>query len=61
MFDFLLSIKFLHRLGLGKPFRLAFVVIFVVLLIVVSIYTTNRFLTLHERTGAHHVDTHTAH
>jgi hypothetical protein len=61
MFDFLLSIKFLRRLGLGRPFRLALAVIFVVLLIVVSIYTTNLFLSLHERTGAQHVDTHSAH
>jgi hypothetical protein len=55
MFDFVVSVLLLRRLGLAKPFRGALLAILAVLLIVVSIYTIDLFLTLDQRTGVHHV------
>ncbi len=58
MFEYILGILLLRRLGLSRPLRYAFLFILGALLLVVSIYTVNLFLTLNERTGAHDVHTH---
>ena len=61
MFEYILGILLLRRLGLSRPLRYAFLAVLGVLLVVVSIYTANLFLTLNERTGVHHVHTHGSH
>ena len=61
MFEYILGILLLRRLGLSRSLRYSFLAVLGALLVVVSIYTANLFLTLNERTGAHHVNTHSAH
>ena len=61
MFEYILGILLLRRLGLSRPLRYAFLAVLGVLLVVVSIYTANLFLTLNERTGVYHVHTHSSH
>ena len=56
MLDYLLGILLLRRLGLAKPLRSFFLIVFALLTIVVLIYTLNLFLTLSERTTSHHVN-----
>jgi hypothetical protein len=61
MLQFILEGRLLRRFGRSRSVRLAVLTMFAALLVVVVIYTTNLFFTLNERTGAHHVDTHSTH
>ena len=61
MFEYILGIALLRRLGLSRPLRYAFLAVLAVLLIIVLIYTANMFLTLEQRTSAHNVHTYSAH
>jgi hypothetical protein len=57
MFKYVIGVLTLQRLGLARPLRLTFLVIFGLLAIVVAIYTANLFLTLNEKVSAPHVHT----
>jgi hypothetical protein len=61
MFEYILGILLLRRLGLSKPLRYAFLSVLAVLSIIVFIYTANLFLTLEQRTSAPHGHTHSDH
>jgi hypothetical protein len=60
MWQYLLGILLLRRLGLTRPLRYLFLTVLAVLSVVVLIYTANLFLTLEQRTSPHHVHTHSA-
>ena len=55
MFWFLLRVKALNRLGFTKPFRVAFLVVFVGALIAGLIYSYVVFSALNERSHVPHV------
>jgi len=55
MFWFLLRVKALDRLGFTKPFRVAFVIVFVGALIAGLIYSYVVFSALSERSHVPHV------
>jgi len=61
MWQYILGILLLRRLGLARPLRYFFLSVLAVLSIIVLIYTTNLFLTLEQRTSPSHVHTHSAH
>jgi hypothetical protein len=61
MFEYILGILLLRRLGLSRPLRYAFLSALAVLMIVVLLYTANLFLTLEQRTSAPNVHTHSTH
>jgi len=61
MWQYLLGILLLRRLGLTRPLRYLFLAVLAVLSVVVLIYTANLFLTLEQRTSPHHVHTRSAH
>lgn len=57
MFEFLLRVKALHRLGMGRPFRAMFLLLFIGALIAGLIYTVVVFHAISERSHAPHVHT----
>ena len=62
MWQYILGILLLRRLGLARPLRNFFVTVLAILSIIVLIYTINLFLTLEQRTTPHHVQPyHTRH
>jgi hypothetical protein len=61
MWQYILGILLLRRLGLARPLRYFFLSVLAVLSIVILIYTANLFLTLEQRTSVPHVHTHSAH
>jgi hypothetical protein len=61
MFDFLLRVKALHRLGMGRPFLTAFIVIFVGAVIAGLIYATIIFQAVSTRSQSPNVHIHRAH
>ncbi len=61
MWQYLLGIVLLRRLGLTRPLRYLFLCVLGILSVVVFFYTLNLFLTLEQRTTPHHVHTHSAH
>jgi hypothetical protein len=61
MFQFLLRVRALDRLGFAKPFRLAFLVFFVGALIAGVIYAGSVFRSLDERIHDPHVHAHSTH
>jgi hypothetical protein len=61
MWQYLLGILLLRRLGLTRPLRYLFLCVLGILSVVVFFYTLNLFLTLEQRTTPHHVHTHSAH
>jgi hypothetical protein len=61
MFEYILGILLLRRLGLSRPLRYAFLAVLAVLSIIVLIYTMNLFSTLEQRTSAPHVHARSAH
>ena len=61
MWQYLLGILLLRRLGLTRPLRYLFLSVLGILSIVVFFYTLNLFLTLEQRTSPHHVHTHSTH
>ena len=58
MWEYILGILLLRKLGLARPLRYFFLFALAVLTIIVVIYTANLFLTLEQRTNIHHVPTH---
>jgi hypothetical protein len=58
MFEYLLRVKALHRLGMGKPFRALFVVILIGAIVAGMIYTFVVFQAISERSHSPHVHTH---
>ena len=61
MWQYILGILLLRRLGLARPLRYFFLFALAILSIIVLIYTANLFLTLEQRTTAPHVHTNSAH
>jgi hypothetical protein len=57
MFEYLLRVKALHRLGMGKPFRALFVVIIIGAIVAGMIYTFVVFQAISERSHSPHVHT----
>lgn len=57
MFEYLLRVKALHRLGMGRPFRVAFIAILLVAVIAGFIYAFVVFHAVTERSHSH-VHTH---
>ncbi len=53
MWEYILGLLLLRRLGLARPLRYFFLVVLAVLSIVVLIYTTDLFMTLQQRTTPH--------
>jgi hypothetical protein len=58
MFEYLLRVKALHRLGMGKPFRAMFVVVLLGAIIAGMIYAFVVFQAASERSQSPHVHTH---
>jgi hypothetical protein len=58
MFEYLLRVKALHRLGMGKPFRAMFVVVLLGAIIAGMIYAFVVFQAVNERSQSPHVHTH---
>jgi len=58
MWQYILGILLLRRLGLSRPLRYLFLSAIAILSVVVLIYTLNLFLTLEQRTSAPHVHAH---
>jgi hypothetical protein len=58
MFEYLLRVKALHRLGLGRPFRALFVVILFGAIVAGLIYALAMFHAISERSQSPHVHTH---
>jgi hypothetical protein len=61
MWQYILGILLLRRLGLARPLRYFFLFALALLTIIVLIYTANLFLTLEQRTSAAHVHAHSSH
>jgi hypothetical protein len=61
MWQYILEILLLRRLGLARPLRYFFLFALAFLTIVVFIYTANLFLTLEQRTSAPHVHANSSH
>jgi hypothetical protein len=61
MFEYLLRVKALHRLGMGKPFRALFVLVLIGAIVVGMIYAFVVFQAISKRSASSHVHTHTAH
>ncbi len=61
MFDFLLRVKAMQRLGLSRPFRYMFVVLFVGCLVAGLIYAYVVFNAVRERSHSPHVYSHSSH
>ncbi len=61
MWQYIVGILLLRRLGLTRPLRSVFLLVLAVLSIIVLIYTADLFLTLEERTSAPHVHSHSSH
>jgi hypothetical protein len=61
MLRFILDVLLLRQLIESRSVRRAVLFVFVVLLVVVLVYTANLFLTLPERTSGHHVQSHSSH
>jgi hypothetical protein len=60
MFEYLLRVKALHRLGMGKPFRAAFIAVFVGAIIAGLIYAFVVFHVVSERSHSPHVHAHSS-
>jgi len=60
MFEFLLRVKALHRLGMGRPFRAAFILILVGVVIAGLIYTFVIFQAVSTRSQLPHVHAHSS-
>jgi hypothetical protein len=60
MFEYLLRVKAMHRLGMGKPFRALFVVILIGAILAGMIYTFVVFQAISERSHSPHVHAHTS-
>ena len=60
MFTFLLRVKAMHRLGLTRPFRYIFLVLFIGCLIAGLIYTYVVLNAVRERGHSRHVHTHSS-
>ena len=58
MFDFLLRVRALDRLGLGKPFKMIFIVVFFGALMAGLIYAFSVFSGLNEGSSGNHVQHH---
>lgn len=58
MFEYLLRVKALHRLGMGRPFRAAFIAIFIGAIIAGLIYAFVVFRAVNERSQSPHVHAH---
>ncbi len=58
MFQFLLRVKAMHRLGLAKPFALVAVLVLAVSLIAGLVYAIVIFNAVNERNQAPHVHRH---
>ena len=61
MFDFLLRVKAMQRLGLSRPFRYMFLVLFVSCLVAGLIYAFVVFNAVRERSHTSHVHAHSTH
>ena len=61
MFQFLLRVKALHRLGFGRPFRIIFIVIFAGALLAGVVYAFAVFSALNQRNQVPHVQPHSTH
>ncbi len=61
MWQFFAWLFYFRGRPLPRAIRLIFTILFVGLVVAVVIYTVNLTLTLDERTGAHHVHTHSTH
>lgn len=61
MWQYILGILLLRRLGLARPLRIFLLSVLAILSIIVLVYTANLFLTLEQRTSAPHVHAHSAH
>lgn len=61
MFEYLLRVKALHRLGMGKPFRAVFIVVLIGAIIAGMIYAFAVFQAVSERSQSPHVRTHSTH
>jgi hypothetical protein len=61
MFEFLLRVKALGRLGLGRPLRVMFLLIFMGALVAGLIYAAVVFRAVNERSHGHHVHTSSIH
>ena len=61
MWQYILGILLLRRLGLVRPLRYFFLSVLAILSIIVLVYTANLFLTLEQRTSAPHVHAHSSH
>jgi hypothetical protein len=61
MFDFLLRVKAMQRLGLSGPFRYMFLILFVGCLVAGLIYAYVVFNVVRERSHAPHVHAHSTH
>lgn len=60
MFEYLLRVKALHRLGMGRPFRAVFIAVFVGAVIAGLIYAFVMFHTVNERSHSPHVHAHSS-
>ncbi|CAN5457927.1 hypothetical protein BH10ACI4_BH10ACI4_04670 [soil metagenome] len=60
MFEYLLRVKALHRLGMGRPFRAAFIAVFVGATIAGLIYAFVVFHAVSERSHSPHVHAHSS-
>jgi len=60
MFEYLLRVKALHRLGMGRPFLAAFIAIFVGAVIAGVIYACVVFHSVNERSHPPHVHAHSS-
>lgn len=61
MFEYLLRVKALHRLGMGRPFRALFVVVLVGAIIAGMIYAFVVLQAVNERSHSPHVHPHSTH
>jgi hypothetical protein len=61
MFDFLLRVKALERLGLAKPFRYVLAILLAGCLVAGSIYTCVILNAVRERSYSPHVNAHSSH
>lgn len=60
MFEYLLRVKALHRLGMGRPFRAAFIAIFAGAIIAGLVYAFIVFQAVNQRSHPPHVHTHSS-
>ncbi len=61
MFEYLVRVKALHRLGMGKPFRTLFVLVLIGAVVAGMIYAFVVFRAISERSPSPHVHTDSAH